>query len=150
MAWRLVVYGALVVLIMTLRPEGMMGTWELTPGNLKAVWRKLFSKRKARHAEKGSMNAMTILELQDVTKKFGGVVAVDNFSHQLQPVRLYAIIGPNGAGKTTIFNLITGIYLPTSGHITVQRRSKFLVCAPTRSPKRVLHAPFRISASFRC
>ena len=60
---------------------------------------------------------MAILELQDVTKKFGGVVAVDSFSHQLQPGGLYAIIGPNGAGKTTIFNLITGIYLPTSGHI---------------------------------
>jgi branched-chain amino acid transport system ATP-binding protein len=60
---------------------------------------------------------MAILELQDVTRKFGGVVAVDSFSHQLQPGGLYAIIGPNGAGKTTIFNLITGIYLPTSGHI---------------------------------
>jgi branched-chain amino acid transport system ATP-binding protein len=60
---------------------------------------------------------MAILELQNVTRKFGGVVAVDNFSHQLQPGGLYAIIGPNGAGKTTIFNLITGIYLPTSGHI---------------------------------
>jgi branched-chain amino acid transport system ATP-binding protein len=60
---------------------------------------------------------MSILELQDVTKKFGGVVAVDSFSHQLEPGGLYAIIGPNGAGKTTIFNLITGIYLPTSGHI---------------------------------
>jgi branched-chain amino acid transport system permease protein len=52
MAWRLVVYGALVVLIMTLRPEGMMGTWELTPGNLKALWRWLFSKRKPGTAER--------------------------------------------------------------------------------------------------
>jgi len=53
MAWRLVVYGALVVLIMTLRPEGMMGTWELTPGNLKALWRRLFSKRKPGTTERG-------------------------------------------------------------------------------------------------
>ncbi len=54
MAWRLVVYGALVVLIMTLRPEGMMGTWEFTPGNLKAIWLKLFSRRKPVMAKKGA------------------------------------------------------------------------------------------------
>lgn len=54
MAWRLVVYGALVVLIMTLRPEGMMGTWELTPANLKTAWRRLFSKRKPSMAERGA------------------------------------------------------------------------------------------------
>lgn len=60
---------------------------------------------------------MTLLELDLVTKKFGGVVAVNNFSHRLEPGGLYAIIGPNGAGKTTIFNLITGVYKPTSGHI---------------------------------
>ncbi len=60
---------------------------------------------------------MTLLELRDVTKNFGGVVAVDSFSHQLEPGGLYAIIGPNGAGKTTIFNLITGIYSPTAGQI---------------------------------
>jgi branched-chain amino acid transport system ATP-binding protein len=61
---------------------------------------------------------MTLLDLNHVTKKFGGVVAVDDFSHQLQEGGLYAIIGPNGAGKTTIFNLITGIYKPTEGQIS--------------------------------
>jgi len=60
---------------------------------------------------------MALLELNHVTKKFGGVVAVDDFSHHLEDGGLYAIIGPNGAGKTTIFNLITGIYSPTDGAI---------------------------------
>jgi branched-chain amino acid transport system ATP-binding protein len=60
---------------------------------------------------------MALLELRDVTKKFGGVVAVDSFSHQLEQGKVYAIIGPNGAGKTTIFNLITGVYAPSSGSI---------------------------------
>ncbi len=60
---------------------------------------------------------MPLLEIQKLTKDFGGVRAVDNFSHQLEKGGLYAIIGPNGAGKTTIFNLITGIYKPTRGHI---------------------------------
>jgi len=60
---------------------------------------------------------MPLLEIQHLTKNFGGVRAVDDFSYQLEPGALDAIIGPNGAGKTTIFNLITGIYDPTEGHI---------------------------------
>lgn len=60
---------------------------------------------------------MSLLEIRTLTKDFGGVRAVDHFSHQLEKGGLYAIIGPNGAGKTTIFNLITGIYKPTEGHI---------------------------------
>jgi len=60
---------------------------------------------------------MPLLEIQHLIKNFGGVRAVDCFSHQLEQGGLYAIIGPNGAGKTTIFNLITGIYEPTEGQI---------------------------------
>jgi branched-chain amino acid transport system ATP-binding protein len=60
---------------------------------------------------------MPLLQTQHLFKDFGGVRAVDDFSHQLEKGGLYAIIGPNGAGKTTIFNLITGIYNPTRGHI---------------------------------
>ena len=61
---------------------------------------------------------MTLLEINHLTKDFGGVRAVDQFSHSLERGGLYAIIGPNGAGKTTIFNLITGIYKPTKGDIS--------------------------------
>jgi len=60
---------------------------------------------------------MPLLEIQHLTKDFGGVRAVDKFSYQLGVGALNAIIGPNGAGKTTIFNLVTGIYDPTEGHI---------------------------------
>lgn len=60
---------------------------------------------------------MSLLEITSLTKDFGGVRAVDDFSHSLEKGGLYAIIGPNGAGKTTIFNLITGIYKPTRGRI---------------------------------
>ncbi len=59
----------------------------------------------------------TILELDRVVKRFGGLVAVNNFSTRLEAGELCALIGPNGSGKTTIFNLITGIYEPTEGHI---------------------------------
>lgn len=60
---------------------------------------------------------MTVLEIKNLCKSFGGVRAVENFSLSLEEGRIEAIIGPNGAGKTTIFNLITNIYRPTSGQI---------------------------------
>jgi len=60
---------------------------------------------------------MALLQLQHVSKRFGGLVAVNNFSTELQAGELCALIGPNGSGKTTIFNLITGIYRPTEGEI---------------------------------
>lgn len=61
---------------------------------------------------------MTILlEVKNITKRFGGLTAVNNFSTQLVTGELCALIGPNGSGKTTIFNVITGIYAPTEGEV---------------------------------
>lgn len=57
------------------------------------------------------------LELVDLCKSFGGVVATDNVSLTFEPGTLSAIIGPNGAGKTTLFHLITGKLPPTSGRV---------------------------------
>jgi len=63
------------------------------------------------------------LVLASVTKNFGGLRAVRDVSFTVQGGQLMAVIGPNGAGKTTIFNLITGIYAPTSGAIRFYRRA---------------------------
>jgi branched-chain amino acid transport system ATP-binding protein len=52
-----------------------------------------------------------------VTKAFGGLVAVDNVSFEIPEGRIVSIIGPNGAGKTTFFNILTGLYTPTSGKL---------------------------------
>ncbi len=59
-----------------------------------------------------------LLKVENLSKNFGGLRAVNNFNLELQPGDLAGLIGPNGAGKTTVFNLITGVYLPTSGTIT--------------------------------
>ncbi len=56
-----------------------------------------------------------ILSVHGLTKRFGGLKAVDGVSFEIPPRRLNAIIGPNGAGKTTLFNLITGELRPSSG-----------------------------------
>ena len=58
-----------------------------------------------------------LLRIEDVSKNFGGIVAVENLTCELHDGEIMGIIGPNGAGKTTVFNLITGVYKPTSGKI---------------------------------
>lgn len=63
------------------------------------------------------MSNGTILSLKNVCMYFGGIKAIDDIDFQVEKGRLFGIIGPNGAGKTTIFNVITGMYVPTSGEI---------------------------------
>ena len=58
-----------------------------------------------------------ILELQNITKNFGGVTAINNTSFSVKEKEIYGLIGPNGAGKTTLFNIITGNYKPTEGQV---------------------------------
>jgi branched-chain amino acid transport system ATP-binding protein len=65
---------------------------------------------------------MGILDAKNVTKRFGGLVAVKNLTMSLQSGELYGLIGPNGAGKTTVFNLLTGVYDPTEGSIELEGR----------------------------
>ncbi len=60
---------------------------------------------------------MSLLQVEHLTHRFGGLKAVVDFNLDLQPGEVVAIIGPNGAGKTTVFNLITGVYRPTEGRI---------------------------------
>jgi branched-chain amino acid transport system ATP-binding protein len=74
-----------------------------------------------------SMGASTIaeplLELNAVTKEFGGLKAVEAVTFNVYPGQIVSIIGPNGAGKTTVFNLITGLYRPSSGDIRLAGQS---------------------------
>ena len=58
-----------------------------------------------------------ILSTQNVTKRFGGLVAVNDFSVEVEKESISSIIGPNGAGKTTFFNCVTGFYKPEEGEI---------------------------------
>ena len=63
-----------------------------------------------------------ILKIENVTKRFGGLVAVDDVSFDVKRGEVFALIGPNGAGKTTLFNSITGIFPPTDGRVVFEGR----------------------------
>jgi len=66
--------------------------------------------------------ADNVLELTSLTKRFGGLVAVDNVSFSIKRGEVFALIGPNGAGKTTLFNNVTGLYTPTAGRVVFDGR----------------------------
>ena len=63
---------------------------------------------------------MSFIKLEGLTKKFGGLTAVNEVDFEIEKGKITAIIGPNGAGKSTFFNLISGFHRPTSGTITFE------------------------------
>jgi branched-chain amino acid transport system ATP-binding protein len=65
----------------------------------------------------------TLLEASHVTKTFGGLVAVNDISFKVPRAGIVSIIGPNGAGKTTFFNMLTGLYKPTTGRVSFEGRN---------------------------
>ncbi|MDO7789101.1 ABC transporter ATP-binding protein [Desulforamulus aquiferis] len=64
------------------------------------------------------VNISNMLQTDNITMQFGGIRAVSNLSLNIKPNQIVGLIGPNGAGKTTAFNMITGVYKPTTGKIT--------------------------------
>ena len=63
------------------------------------------------------MSLAPLLELRSVSRRFGGLQALDGISFALQAGEIFGLIGPNGAGKTTLFNVITGVTRPSSGQV---------------------------------
>jgi branched-chain amino acid transport system permease protein len=138
---RLVIYGVGLALLMRLRPQGALpeGT------SLLGVLRRLAAGRGLRalaemppEPEPSDMRVLVLprtspsplavvgglegrrgsvgaVEVRGLSKRFGGIVAVDDLSFELQPGLITALVGPNGAGKTTVFNLLTGVVRPDSG-----------------------------------
>ena len=77
---------------------------------------------------------MALLKTEGLGIQFGGLKAVDEFNFEIDKNQLFGLIGPNGAGKTTAFNLLTGVYKPTSGQITFDGKS-LLKMSPTQRTK---------------
>lgn len=118
--WRAVIYGGALVLMMMLRPEGLIP--EGTGRRRKAVDVSLTPAEamdrlsRVTAVDAGSVGTEA-LRVVDLRKSFGGLVAVGGASFVIPEGKITALIGPNGAGKTTIFNMITGNMKPDSGSV---------------------------------
>ena len=143
---RMMIYGAALVAIMALRPDGL---FSVIPGFSKRI-------RRPDKDETGILKASTdlyygdcssekegvcyeredepILEIQELSLRFGGVKAVDRLSFRLHKNEILSIIGPNGAGKSTLFNVISGIYTGDAGRILYRGRD-ISSCKPHKAAK---------------
>jgi branched-chain amino acid transport system ATP-binding protein len=100
------------------------------------------SRRKAAPASKTAIDGPPVLEVNGLTRRFGGITAVDDVSFTLAPNEILGLIGPNGAGKTTIFDLISGL-LPTDGGRIALRGTDITGWGPDR------RAAFGLGRSFQ-
>ena len=100
--YRMIAFGGAMVLIMVFKPKGILANRKPTI---------------LMHGDK--MN--NLLSVENLTMKFGGLVAIDNLSFNAQNNQITSIIGPNGAGKTTVFNCLTGFYKPTTGQMYLHK-----------------------------
>ncbi|MDR3376150.1 MAG: ABC transporter ATP-binding protein [Ancalomicrobiaceae bacterium] len=90
---------------------------------------------------------MTRLKVENLTKRFGNLVAVADISMVVEPGEIRAVIGPNGAGKTTFFNMISGFLTPTTGRILFENRDISQV-APSQRVKLGMARTFQITEVF--
>lgn len=138
---RMILYALVLVILMVFRPQGLLGTKELNfkvfgrllrkptgesePEHSNALPAPSAAKKETPHLEpnseekeESSQRAHAILDVHRLTRHFGGLAALTDVDMHLQPGELIGLIGPNGAGKTTVFNLLTGVYPPSSGTVT--------------------------------
>ncbi len=91
---------------------------------------------------------MALLSIRNVTRRFGGIVAIDDVSLDVEQGKIVGLIGPNGAGKTTLFNVVTRLYRPDSGELELEGRS-LLRTPPHRVVRRGIARTFQNVELFR-
>jgi branched-chain amino acid transport system permease protein len=148
--YRNLIYGATLIALMLYEPRGLLGDGSV-------MWRSIsapFLRRRKQNAEpRGatvakpgagdfaasavcrkvpSLSQQPLLQTRGITRRFGGLVAVNQVSIDVHAGEIFGVIGPNGAGKTTFFNLLSGITPCTDGEITFKR-----ICIQALTPYRI-------------
>lgn len=162
---RMILYSLVLVVLMVFRPQGLLGNQELSLKLFDRILPKRLrrSDTPAQTAEEtaggkasgatevdasprpeGSENSAdtpedALLDVHKLTRHFGGLMAVTDVNMYLQPGELIGLIGPNGAGKTTVFNLLTGVYPPSSGTMDLKIEDR-VVSLGGKKPYAISHA----------
>ena len=132
--WRMIGYGLMLVILIAIRPQGLLGDIHFINFLKKRFGKKNQDRSRIEIAEEpftdhleyqkpktpiSGVGEKVVLSLNNITMQFGGLTAVSNLNLSVKEGEIVSLIGPNGAGKTTVFNVITGIYAPTTGHVTL-------------------------------
>ena len=113
-----IVFGIMLVLLLQLAPQGVW-PWLMSRLPFKPARKTPDTAVKLEHRERAPGTSPILLHIDKARKQFGGVLAVNDVSFDVNAREIVALIGPNGAGKSTTFNLITGVLTATSGKISV-------------------------------
>ncbi|MGY4475857.1 branched-chain amino acid ABC transporter ATP-binding protein/permease [Bradyrhizobium sp. USDA 3364] len=114
-----IVFGIMLVLLLQLAPQGVW-PWLMSKLPFKPARKTPDTSVKLEHRERAAGTSPVLLHIEKARKQFGGVLAVNDVSFDVNAREIVALIGPNGAGKSTTFNLITGVLAATGGKIFVQ------------------------------
>lgn len=126
--WRMVIYSLTLILMMIFRPSGLLGTKEFSLSKTVHKIQKFLAKKFVRKERKPKLpfvpnydvwEGKPVLTVENLGIRFGGLVAAENINLHVMNDEIVGLIGPNGAGKTTVFNMLQGVYVPTSGSITL-------------------------------
>lgn len=124
--YRMVIYALLLIIMMLFRPEGLLGRREFSlTSAIDWLWARVNRGRKPRKQKTSDVPDRSpdaqrpLLTMTNLGINFGGLKALENVSLTVNSNEIVGLIGPNGAGKTTVFNLLTGVYTPTTGTIAM-------------------------------
>ncbi|MBY0260470.1 branched-chain amino acid ABC transporter ATP-binding protein/permease [Methylobacterium sp.] len=123
--FRLTVFGLMILFVVYYLPDGIVGFLRdkipaLRPAHT-AEGRVLTAQGAALVAQRGGADADPLLKIESVLMQFGGLKALAGVDIAVRPGTIHGLIGPNGSGKSTMMNVLTGIYIPTGGSVTLAR-----------------------------